>query len=113
MMFLCYVTHLALLCRYAEWFYAECHHDECRGTVLGGNNSLKKNLLALTLVAKNGTAIFFQFLFEYRVQHLKGDTIYNATDINLQQNIFVFMNKNVLLNNANHKQPLKLEHSVW
>ncbi len=35
------------------------------------------------LGCKNGTAIFFQFLFEYRVQHFKGVTIYNATDISL------------------------------
>jgi hypothetical protein len=71
---------------------------------------LFKNCIGPYLGCKNGTAFFFQFFFEYRVQHLKGDTIYNATDISLQQNIFAFMNKNVLLNNANHKQPLKLEH---
>ncbi len=77
---------------------------------------LLKIFIGPYLGCKNGPAIFFQFLFEYRVQHLKGVTIYNAIDIILQQNIFVFMNKNVLLNNANHKQPLKLEHfkhSVW
>ncbi len=104
------------LCRYAEWRYAECHYDEGRGTVLDGKNSFKNFYWPLPWLQKWNSNIFFQFLFEHRVQHLKGVTIYDATDISLQQNIFAFMNKNVLLNNANHKQPLKLEHfkhSVW